>query len=145
VTVHLIKLSVGCESLAHLRDFQAARLAGREVPGRVGEVWHRTRIAPRRREEVLDGGSIYWVIRRAVQVRQRILEFRAVTGTDGIERCEFILDHQLVQTRPQPRRPFQGWRYLDPTDAPPDLAALSDGLEEIPAGMRRDLIELALI
>jgi hypothetical protein len=145
VTLNLIKLAVGCEGLAHLRDFQANRFAGNEVPGRVGEIWHRTRIAPRRREELLDGGSLYWVIRRAVQARQRILELRPVACDDGIERCEFILDPKIVQTRPQPRRPFQGWRYLDVADAPPDLAALAKGLEDIPAQMRSDLIELALI
>ena len=145
MTVHLIKLSVGCEGVSHLREFQARRLAGKDVPGRVGEVWHRTRIGPRRRDEILDGGSIYWVIKRAVQARQRILELRSVTGEDGIERCEFILDPTIVQTRPQPRRAFQGWRYLEAADAPPDLSALPKGLEDIPVEMRRDLLELALI
>ena len=145
MTVHLIKLSVGCESVSHLRDFQADRFAGKEVPGRTGEVWHRTRIAPRRREELLDGGSIYWVIKRAVQARQRILELRPVTCQDGIERCEFILDPTVVQTRLQPRRAFQGWRYLEAADAPPDLSQLPKGLEDIPFEMRRDLLELALI
>ncbi len=145
MTVHLIKLSVGCESVAHLHEFQAARYAGREMPERTGEVWHRTRIGPRRRDELLDGGSIYWVIRRAVQARQRLLDFRMVTGEDGIERCELILDPEIIQTRRQPRRPFQGWRYLDLADAPMDLASLAGGLEDVPFEMRRDLLELALI
>ena len=145
MTVHLIKLAVGCEGVAHLREFQASRFAGHDIPGRVGEIWHRTRIGPRRRDELLDGGSIYWVIRRAVQARQRILELRSVTCDDGIERCEFILDPEIVQTRPQPRRAFQGWRYLDIADAPEDLSALPEGLEDIPFEMRSDLLELALI
>ena len=145
MTVHLIKLSVGCESVSHLRDFQANRYAGLEVPGRAGEIWHRTRIGPRRQDELLDGGSIYWVIRRAVQARQRILELRTVTCDDGIDRCEIILDPQIVQTRRQPRRPFQGWRYLGVDDAPPDLGALPKGFEDIPLEMRHDLLELALI
>jgi hypothetical protein len=128
-----------------MRAFQTARYQGREVPGRTGEIWHRTGITPRRSDQLLAGGSIYWVFKRAVQVRQRIIELRSVACQDGVQRCEIILDRELVQTRPQPRRPFQGWRYLDPSDAPPDLASVTADLEKIPFEMRSALLELCLI
>lgn len=145
MTLHLVKLAVGCEGIAHMRAFQEARYQGLEVKGRTGEIWHRTGIRPRRAEELLAGGSIYWVVKRAVQVRQRILELRQVACQDGVERCEIILDPELVQTRPQPRRPFQGWRYLEGSDAPPDLGSVTVDLEKIPFEMRSDLLELCLI
>ena len=145
MTLNLLKLAVGCEGIAHMRAFQEARYQGREVPGRIGEIWHRTAIRPRRADELLAGGSIYWVVKRAVQVRQQIIELRQVDCQDGVTRCEIILSPELVQTRPQPRRPFQGWRYLDGNDAPPDLGSVTADLERIPIEMRSDLLELCLI
>ena len=145
MTLHLVKLAVGCEGIAHMRAFQTARYQGREVPGRTGEIWHRTGITPRRGEELLAGGSIYWVVKRAVQVRQRTIELRSVACPDGVQRCEIIMDRDLVQTRPQPRRPFQAWRYLYGSYAPPALASVTVDLEKIPFEMRSALLELCLI
>lgn len=145
MTLHLIKLCVGIESIAHLGERQAARMQGVRDSDGVEELRHRTRQMPRRRDAVLDGGSIYWVIRGVVQVRQRILDLRAVQGSDGVPRCDFTLDPKLVPTRPRPKRAFQGWRYLKPEDAPRDLAASEADAEEIPARMRAELIELGLL
>jgi len=100
---------------------------------------------PRRRDELLDGGSLYWVIKGIVQVRQPIMDLQEVRGDDGIRRCDIILDPQLVPTRPHPRRAFQGWRYLSAEDAPKDLGALADELDRLPAAMRSELMELGLL
>ena len=145
MTIHLIKLSVGSESVESLVEWQAMRMEQRRLAGEPMEHWHRTRMFPRRKAEVLDGGSIYWVIRGLVQVRQRITELRPVTGEDGISRCDLVLNPKLVPVRPVPRRPFQGWRYLALEDAPPDLANGDNALTEIPAKMRVELMELGLI
>ena len=145
MTVHILKLSVGTESIESLDAWQQERMKIRRPNGKTGEVWHRTRMFPRRREEVLDGGSMFWVIRGVIQARQKIIDLRAVTGDDGIERCELVFDPELVPVRPTPRRPFQGWRYLPLEDAPCDLAEQDAVALNMPPAMRMQLAELCLI
>lgn len=145
MSIHLIKLCVGIESISHLSERQRFRLKQAKAEGRTGELFHRTRQMPRRGEELLDGGSIYWVIKGVVLVRQKVLDLREVRGDDGIKRCDVILDPQLVPTRPHPRRAFQGWRYLSPEDAPTDLGLSGSDIDELPEKMRYELVELGLI
>jgi len=145
MTLHLLKLCVGVDDLSQLADWQTMRLSQLRKAGKAPDLWHRTRQTPRRRDDLLDGGSLYWVIKGVIQARQRILDLRAVRGDDGIDRCDIILDPQLVPTRPHPRRAFQGWRYLDGNDAPKDIDLSSEGLEEMPQKMRAELLELGLI
>jgi hypothetical protein len=142
--LHLIKLCVGAESVEDLDQWIAERLADRLADGRPGEQTHTTRMFPRRASEIAGEGSLYWVIRGFVQVRQPILELRPVKGDDGIERCDIVLEPVLHRTELQPRRPFQGWRYLDPKDAPRD-ARTGRVVEGMPEAMRRDLAELGLL
>ncbi len=143
--IHLIKLCVGIDSLTHLSERQAFRLAQAEVNGGRRELFHRTRQMPRRRDELLDGGSLYWVIKGVVLVRQSILDLREVRGDDGIRRCDIILDSGLVPTRPHPRRAFQGWRYLTSEDVPGDLGLTGSDFDALPEKMRGELIELGLL
>jgi hypothetical protein len=110
--LHLLKMAVGVESIDQLRAFRAARLKER------GGSWVYTRNHPRRAEDVLNGGSIYWVIRGQVRVRQRVVGFRSEREDSGRAYCQ--VDETLVPTLWRPWRPFQGWRYLSPADAPPD-------------------------
>lgn len=145
MSVHLVKLCVGIESVAHLAGRQAFRLEQVRKAEGAAELRHRTRRMPRRRDEVLAGGSIYWVIKGVIQARQRILDLRDVRGGDGAPRCDLVLDPQLVPTRPLPRRAFQGWRYLEADDAPADLDVNADDLDAMPEKMRAELIELGLL
>ena len=145
MNVHLIKLCVGIESVSHLSERQKFQLAQLKAEGGMCELFHRTRQMPRRRDELLKGGSIYWVIKGVVLVRQHILDLREVRGDDGIRRCDIILEPKLVPTRPHPRRAFQGWRYLSAEDAPRDLGLSGSGIEELPEKMRTELIELGLL
>jgi hypothetical protein len=145
MTVHLVKLCVGVESVQDLAAWQAGRLRGLAAAGKTPELRHRTRQMPRRRDEILDGGSLYWVIKGFVLVRQRILDLRADTKDDGTACCGIVLNPELVGTRPHPRRAFQGWRYLEAGDAPPDVSALEHADEDMPPGMRGELRELRLI
>ena len=145
MTVHLIKLCVGVDTVNELADWQAERLKRLKRAGKVAELCHRTLQMPRRRHEVLDGGSLYWVIKGFVLVRQRVLDMRPDVKDDGIACCGIVLDRELVATRPHPRRAFQGWRYLEATDAPKDAGLVEADADEIPRAMREDLRELRLI
>lgn len=113
MAVHLIKLCVGADSVEELRAWRAER-ARRGIPPIVP-----TRHTPKRAAELLDGGSLYWVIKGMILVRQPIVSI--VTLDSGPQPCRIDLGPELILTAPQPRRAFQGWRYLDPKDVPPDL------------------------
>ncbi len=138
--LHLIKLSVGTEDVEDLAAWQAQRRARTGKPA-----YHRTRMTPRRREELLDGGSIYWVIKGQILARQGLLDIEAVVDAQGRADNHLILDDKIIRTVPRAHRPFQGWRYLAPKDAPPDLESLGAGLADIPAEMAAELHELGLL
>ena len=136
--LHLIKLSVGSRSLDDLRRWQAQHGAAR-APLR-----HRTRNFPRRAQEVLDGGSIYWVIDRLITARQRVLDIAEGVRDDGTKCTDLVLDPVLVPVQPRPMRPFQGWRYLDAADASPDVM-FNAANDTLPETLRRELAALALL
>ncbi|MGD9806472.1 MAG: DUF1489 family protein [Hyphomicrobiaceae bacterium] len=144
--LHLIKLSVGSESIEDLASWQSERLRQMKRDRIKPELFHRTFQMPKRRDDLLDGGSIYWVIKGIVQCRQRLIDLREGTREDGTPCTLLILDRTLVQVRPTPRRAFQGWRYLADGDAPKDLAANSrDDILDMPPKLRKQLAELGLI
>jgi hypothetical protein len=144
MTVHLIKLCVGVDNVQELKDWQDERLKQLKRARMSVELCHRTLQAPKRRGEVLDGGSLYWVIKGVILVRQRILDLRPDSKDDGTACCGIVLDPELVTVRGRARRAFQGWRYLAPADAPPDQR-LTAAEGEMPPAMRADLRELRLI
>jgi hypothetical protein len=145
MTVHLIKLCVGVETIEELATWQAERLKRLKRARRTVELCHRTMQMPRRREEVLDEGSLYWVIKGFVLVRQRVLDLRPDVKEDGTACCGIVLDNELVATRAHPRRAFQGWRYLEAPDAPRDAGVIDVAADDMPRRMREDLRELRLI
>lgn len=138
-TLNLIKLCVGCESPDQLREWQAGRLATQ------GRIVHVTRMVPKRCDELLDGGSLYWVIKGVVRVRQRILALHQGTDEEGRGFCAIELDPELVEVQSRPHRPFQGWRYLKPEDAPRDVPSSAVGEEPPPPEMAAELRKLGLI
>jgi hypothetical protein len=144
MALHLIKLCVGADSLDDLRDWVSERSLSAIGAGLEPHSQHTTRMVPRRREELLDGGSLYWVIKGQVAARQRLLDVVEFTDVDGIGRCRLILGPEVIETMPQPKRPFQGWRYLDAKDAPADLFGAS-GQQDMPAELKRELAELGLL
>ena len=143
MTVHLVKLCVGIDSVQDLRDWQARRLASLRQAGEPAELCHRTMQTPRRRDEVLDGGSLYWVIKGVILVRQRIVKLDEVDRGDGIRRCGIVLDPELHRTESAPRRPFQGWRYLEGTAAPRDLPR-SRANDDLPPALMAALAEIGV-
>lgn len=134
MTVHIVKLCVGADSVEDLAAYQALQIKKRRRPVCGTRMW------PKRVDDVLAGGSLYWVIKGNVVVRQRIVEIAEVRDEHGL-RCGLYLDVELVRTAPQPRRAFQGWRYLTPKDAPPDLRDVKGG-GDLPEALRRELLEL---
>lgn len=147
MTIHLLRMAVRIDSIEHLKDRQFERMANRPSGELNGELYTFTRNMPRRATEILDGGSIYWVIKRFVRVRQRILGFEEYVGVRGRRRCGIQLEPKWIKTDPQPHKAFRGWRYLPASDAPPDLdlTGTADVAEEFPAEMADELRELGLL
>jgi hypothetical protein len=130
--LHLIKLCVGADAPEDLRVWRAARAKAGHRP-----IVH-TRQTPKRAAELLDGGSLYWVFRGVILIRQHITAVETV-GEGAQRRCEILLDDAMIATAPQPRRAFQGWRYLETKDAPADFGEAADG--DLPVELARRLRE----
>ena len=145
MSLHLIKLCVGAESIEDLRDWVAERALTAIAAGQAPHSSHVTRMVPRRMADLLSAGSLYWVIKGQVSARQNLLDIVEFTDTDGIGRCRLILGPEVIETMPQPKRPFQGWRYLDAKDAPRDLFEAGQSEMDMPADLKRELAELGLL
>jgi len=144
--LHILKLCVGCDSIEELEDWIAFRFEEMRRAGEKPEQRHTTRMIPKRMAEVLDGGSLYWVIRGNVQARQRLIDIRPFRDADGIQRCHLVMEPEVRPTEWQPRRAFQGWRYLKPQEAPADLGAGgAAALRDLPGELRRELADLGLL
>ena len=140
MALYLIKLSVGTEDLDDLRHWQARGLK------QIGRVFHRTRMMPRRRQQLLaGGGSIYWVIKGAIRARQRLTGVEPAVDEEGRPCTLLLLDPELVRTAPRPHRAFQGWRYYAAEDAPLDLQDLPTGVGNMPPELVAELHELGLL
>lgn len=133
--LNLVKLCVGVSEIEDLVAWQKGR----------SKLFHTTRMVPKRADEIVAGGSLYWVIKGQIQARQLITAITPFKDDDGIRRCHLVLDRELVLTQWQPRRAFQGWRYLRAEDAPNDLPKGAQAQGAIPEEMRQDLQELGLL
>lgn len=139
---HLIKLSVGSETVEGLAEWQSSP----QAQGDDGLPRHITRMWPKREKDILvGGGSIYWVFKGAIQCRQNIIRFDEVFGSDGIRRCAIVLEPKLYRTVQAPKRPFQGWRYLDPKDAPPDLKEGRADEDQLPPELAGELADIGVL
>ena len=141
--LHIIKLCVGCDSLSELADWQKKRLKEKRARGQKPELIHITRMKPKRGDEVLDGGSLYWVIKGQIAARQKLLALRDVKK-NGVPHCGLVYDKELVPVVARPRRAFQGWRYLPADEAPPDLGK-TKGATDLPEALQRELAALGLL
>ena len=137
--LHLLKLCVGVERPEQLHEYHVQRRAAGQ------ELQHTTRMWPRREAEILEGGSLYWVMRGAIQARQRILRLEEVIGADGIRRCKIVLGQDLMRVISAPKRAFQGWRYLDAADAPPDLGLVGGDDDDLPDDLREALGQIGVL
>ncbi len=136
MTLHLVKLCVGADTIEDLAVWQAGHRRRKSHDG-VDCAYHTTFQAPKRQAELLDGGSIYWVIRGVILVRQKLIGFEDGAKDDGSACCLLLFAPQLIPVRATPRRAFQGWRYLTADDAPPDLKrGKKDQVAAMPSEMR---------
>ncbi len=142
--MHIIKLAVGSTGLDSIERFQSTRLI--EYGGQKA-TWISTRNRPKQEAEVLNGGSLYWVLKSKIICRQRIIGFEDKTDEEGKKYCHFILDPTLHATAPKPFRPFQGWRYFKDSDIPADLenGETITGFGEMPQDMIKDLQDMGLV
>ncbi|MGA8226678.1 MAG: DUF1489 domain-containing protein [Xanthobacteraceae bacterium] len=145
MSLNLIKLCVGCDSVAELSSWIKQRLKQKKARKEKPEHIHTTRMVPKRVDELLDGGSLYWVIRGQVMCRQELVAIRPFVDKDGVGRCRLVLRPKVIPVEPRPFRAFQGWRYLDSKDAPRDLDRAAPGARNMPEQMRRELRELGLL
>jgi hypothetical protein len=143
MTLHLIKLCVGCDSIEDLADWQQQRLAVLKKKRKALELIHVTRMTPKRADELLNGGSLYWVIKGQIAVRQRLLELRPTTK-NGVPHCALVYEPTLVHVIPRHCRPFQGWRYLAAEDVPRDLRSVK-GARHLSPKLRAELAALGLL
>ncbi len=138
--INLVKLCVGVSEVDELIHWHSTHPS----PYPTGERRHTTRMWPKREAELLSGGSLYWVVKGVIQCRQRILRLDPVEGADGILRCGIVMDPEVVLTEAAPRRPFQGWRYLSPSDAPRDLRASRATETNLPAQLSQALADIGV-
>jgi len=141
MVMHLQKLSVGSTGIDSLQDWQNTMVARRKARGLLPCHEHVTRMFPKQKEALLDGGSIYWVIKGVIQCRNKIIGLEETLNDRGLKACAILMDPKLIPVQPQPRRAFQGWRYMKPEDAPPDLTTI-EGAESLPPNLRNKLVEI---
>ena len=140
--IHMIKLCVGVSSLEELESYRDERAHWWDADYGEDVHVHRTRMMPKRAAEMEGKASIYWVISGQVVCRQPILRLARYTNAEGVDYCDIIMAPDMVRTVPYPKRPFQGWRYLRPEDAPPDIGA-NENAESL--ALAADLAKLGLI
>ena len=139
-TINLVKLSVGIDSVEHLQTYRERilREGGPKHPRHITRMW------PRREKELLNGGSIYWVIKGVIQCRQRVIRLDEVIGEDGIRRCAIVMGPEIIRTQAAVRRPFQGWRYLEPADSPADLSKGAVAGDDLPVELMSALADIGV-
>lgn len=145
MSLHLMKLAVGCDSVADLTGWIKQRIKQKKARGEKPEHIHTTRMVPKRTDELLDGGSLYWVIRGQIACREELIAIRPFVDKDGVGRCRLVLRPKVIVVEPRPFRAFQGWRYLQAKDAPRDLDRAAPGARHMPEELRRELRELGLL
>lgn len=145
MTLHIIKLCVGVDTIADMEDWVGERVRAAKRRGAKPRLEHVTRTMPKRRTEILDGGSLYWVIKGFVQLRQPIIGLDPRRGKDGIKRCAIRFAPKLMLVMPQPHRAFQGWRYLEAKDAPVDLGKRGRASKELPPALLLELRSLGIL
>jgi hypothetical protein len=143
--LHMVKMAVGIDSLDHLAAVQKQRRATLKAERGKPILIHKTRNYPKRAEDILAGGSMFWIVKGFVRVRQRILGLERTKDAEGKPRCEIRLDPKLVRTVPMAHKPMQGWRYLEDRDAPKDLTGRGDATADMPPEMLAELRKLGLL
>lgn len=145
MTLNLIKLAVGAESIKDMQDWVRSRIREAKAKGLPQRHVHITRMTPKRDDELLAGGSLYWVIKGQIACREKLVAIEPFRDKAGVGRCRLVLEPKVIPVLPRPMRPFQGWRYLSADDAPKDLGKSGASIAAMPEKLRRELRELGLL
>ena len=145
MSLNLVKLAVGAESIKDMQDWVRSRIREAKAKGLPRRHVHITRMMPKRQDELLGGGSLYWVIKGQIACRERLLAIEPFRDKAGVGRCRLVLEPKVIPVSPRPMRPFQGWRYLAADDAPVDLVGNRSSIAAMPEALRRELRELGLL
>ena len=145
MTVHLLRRAFHSESLEDLAEWQAERRKEMRAKGQKPKTRTLLRNFPTRQEELLDGGSIYWIVKGHIRARQRILDIQQNADPESRRRCVLVLETKITPTMPYPVRARRGWRYLEPNDVPPDLDKAGKGVDKLPETLAAELRELGLL
>ncbi len=145
MTVHLGQIAVGADSIEDIAEFQKQRRAKLKAERGKPILIHKTRNMPKRESEIVKAGSIYWIVKGFIRVRQRILGFEKRADKEGRPYCEIRLDPKLVRTVPLAHKPIQGWRYMEADTVPADLTGKAAKSDEMPPEMMMQLRELGLL
>ena len=145
MTVHLLRMAVRVESVGHLRTIQAERVQENAKGRKKKRLFTYTRNVPKRGAELLDGGSIYWVVKRYIRVRQNILGIESATNAKGRRYCAVELDPELILIEPRRHKAFRGWRYFRSEAVPGDVERSAADAENLPPELADELRDLGLI
>lgn len=145
MSLHILKLCVGVETISDLVGWVEEQRALCHRLGQPEETRHTTRMVPKRIDEIVDGGSLYWVIKGQISCRQQFLDIRPFTDRDGIGRCHLVMEPVVHPVEPRPFRPFQGWRYLKDGEKPRDIGTVGEGVGDMPEALRHELAGLGLL
>tara|TARA_Y100001968_G_scaffold309702_1_gene329795 strand:- start:223 stop:669 length:447 start_codon:yes stop_codon:yes gene_type:complete len=143
--VNLVKLCVGARTISDLAKWQEQKCKLEATDNGTGKIAHVTRMRPKREKDLISGGSIYWVFKGFIMARQRILTLEEYSSKDGIKRCALILGDEIFKTEPKPKRAFQGWRYLSPSDAPKDIGKFNITEDQLPHNLQVELVKLGVL
>ena len=143
-SINLIKLCVGAKNVSELEQWQNLQVRNQKTKNKKQKIIHVTRMWPKRQQELLAGGSIYWVFKGLILARQEILNLEEVISADGVKRCGLVLNQKIFKTTPKPKRAFQGWRYLKPEQAPSDAGQFSVEDDELPYTLQLELSRLGV-
>jgi hypothetical protein len=145
MTIHILRRAFHAESIEDFAEWQAERRKEMKANGQKPRTRTMLRAFPTRKEELLDGGSIYWIIKGAIRARQRVLAVEQNPDPSSRRKCMIVLESKLTPTVPYPVRARRGWRYLEPNAVPPDLDKAGRGVDKLPANLAAELRELGLL
>ncbi|MFL2801476.1 MAG: DUF1489 family protein [Paracoccaceae bacterium] len=141
--VNLIKLCVGNQNVSDLYNSQKNRIIHHEKSD-LPATFFITRMRPKRENEILNGGSVFWVFKGLILARQKIIGFEDFVSKDTIKRCKIILDRKIILTDTHQKKPFQGWRYFKEQDAPKDREIFSEDKLQLPLKIEKELSEIGI-
>ncbi|OUX43509.1 hypothetical protein CBE37_02070 [bacterium TMED277] len=144
--VNLVKIAVGVTTVEELILRQTEflkKINDKNFP----YFYHSTRMMPKKYEDIISNGSLYWVIKGAICARQKVLDIVKFEDTDGKKRCKIFLAPEIKKTKPVRKRPFQGWRYLKKHITPQDLnePIKTTFDSNIPLDVQKQLLEMGVL